>query len=495
MKYNNNNNSSPWESPCLESNEDEYACQVLTLFKDKDTSSPPQIVPKKQYHQHQHPSPPTPTSTKIPTIELIMACGEQAFRRSTNSMSSVPNSSSSSSSSPTKLNQSFPYVPTHPFQSPDKFSVHSLLEDEDEDDPFSSPHHAMLATASHQSHGHSHSLNNSLSCVPRGQSIDEEDDEVNIILSSASSTYSRSSSPAAKSSSMDYNSHPRSPLAAVAGTPGHPNMSPPAKKQKTASPHRHQPPVVNQPCIFNNNCILCKKGKPAILERNPTWAAIMKVVFYTLSDAIPEKAFFSLKSDVYSFMTSHWDQLGLDKKKSNNWHKQIQDMLSHSKNVFESGSDVLGQNGFWRLKYNVDPFTESAKMSDIPTMDESCPNVNNVPNGLSSSSSTLPSSCKSSLSPEKSSSSSSSMSSSMSSINLHHPYRKQPKQQQQHMGHHNTSIKSSPLPSVGTANIDLPWGLTMSDIDLHHFAQTSSSSHHNNNMLPKFKDIVSILNE
>ena len=37
------------------------------------------------------------------------------------------------------------------------------------------------------------------------------------------------------------------------------------------------------------------------------------------------------------FLTSHAE--------SDNWHKQIQDMLSHSKNLFESGMDKYKQNG------------------------------------------------------------------------------------------------------------------------------------------------------
>ncbi|EFA78458.1 hypothetical protein PPL_09110 [Heterostelium album PN500] len=90
---------------------------------------------------------------------------------------------------------------------------------------------------------------------------------------------------------------------------------------------------------------------------SPTWASIMRVVFFTLHHELREKPFFSLKTDVYEFMTTHWDILCLNKKRSENWHKQIQDMLSHSKNIFESGMDTYKQNGFWRLKQIIDPWT------------------------------------------------------------------------------------------------------------------------------------------
>ncbi|GAM20139.1 hypothetical protein SAMD00019534_033140 [Acytostelium subglobosum LB1] len=143
-------------------------------------------------------------------------------------------------------------------------------------------------------------------------------------------------------------SSPSSPLHMTPRTP-------PVKKQKTSkTSSSKQPPT----CHFIS-CLLCQNGKPSLLEKHPTWAAIMRVVFYTLADSMPEKAFYSLKSDVYSFMQAHWELLGLDKKKSNNWHKQIQDMLSHSKAVFESGSEVLGQYGFWRLRHLTDPFVDS----------------------------------------------------------------------------------------------------------------------------------------
>ncbi|EGG14703.1 hypothetical protein DFA_10961 [Cavenderia fasciculata] len=117
-------------------------------------------------------------------------------------------------------------------------------------------------------------------------------------------------------------------------------------------------PILSMPqeCKLGSKCVLCERGQPPILLKTPTWASIMKVVFYTLSAAYPEKEYFSLKTDVYEFMTSHWDRLYMNKKKSDNWRKQVQDMLSHSKNVFESGMDKIKQNGFWKLKTCTDPW-------------------------------------------------------------------------------------------------------------------------------------------
>ncbi|KAF2073343.1 hypothetical protein CYY_005361 [Polysphondylium violaceum] len=113
--------------------------------------------------------------------------------------------------------------------------------------------------------------------------------------------------------------------------------------------------LLNIQCTLNE-CLLCQRGQPDVLVKSPTWASIMRVVFFTLHNEMKEKQFFSLKTDVYDFMTTHWDVLCLHKKRSDNWHKQIQDMLSHSKNIFESGMDKYKQNGFWRLKQAIDPW-------------------------------------------------------------------------------------------------------------------------------------------
>eukprot|EP01113_Clastostelium_recurvatum_P037536 TRINITY_DN54_c0_g1_i2.p1 TRINITY_DN54_c0_g1~~TRINITY_DN54_c0_g1_i2.p1 ORF type:complete len:399 (-),score=130.92 TRINITY_DN54_c0_g1_i2:204-1292(-) len=104
-------------------------------------------------------------------------------------------------------------------------------------------------------------------------------------------------------------------------------------------------------------CMLCERGCPSLLVKSPTWASIMRVVFFCLQNDYPAKQFFSLKNDVYQFMVEHWNKLCLNKKRSDNWHKQIQDMLSHSKNVFESGVDIFKQNGYWRLRQLSDPWS------------------------------------------------------------------------------------------------------------------------------------------
>ncbi|KAM9976374.1 hypothetical protein ACTFIR_010215 [Dictyostelium discoideum] len=125
-------------------------------------------------------------------------------------------------------------------------------------------------------------------------------------------------------------------------------------------------------------CELCERGQPALLLKTPTWSSIMRVVFFTLHNEYPEKQYFSLKTEVYEFMTSHWERLCINRKRTDNWRKQIQDMLSHSKNVFESGLEKLKQNGFWKLRNIVDPWVinENKISSSSSSSAESSPIIN-----------------------------------------------------------------------------------------------------------------------
>ncbi|KAF2069724.1 hypothetical protein CYY_008954 [Polysphondylium violaceum] len=141
-----------------------------------------------------------------------------------------------------------------------------------------------------------------------------------------------------------------------------PNQDLNNNSNRSSSPVPNSPPAP-QICTLTK-CPLCQRGQPPLLLKTPTWASIMRVVFYSLHQEYPEKEYFSLKTDVYDYMTSHWEKLCISRKRSDNWRKQVQDMLSHSKNVFESGLEKVKQNGFWRLKYNSDPWI-IAKENDL----------------------------------------------------------------------------------------------------------------------------------
>eukprot|EP01133_Synstelium_polycarpum_P012053 gene12053-14104_t len=167
--------------------------------------------------------------------------------------------------------------------------------------------------------------------------------EVTEISSSSTSTPSSLSPPFFGSLSQ---SCPNTPV--VGGTLVSPPMTPQIRSFSGRDSN-------NQRCILSY-CKMCHHGSPSILVKNPTWAIIMRVVFYTLKENQSDKEFFNLKTEVYGFMISHWERLCINRKRSDNWKKQIQDMLSHSKDLFESGMEHFRQNGFWKLKQNDDPW-------------------------------------------------------------------------------------------------------------------------------------------
>eukprot|EP01133_Synstelium_polycarpum_P006253 gene6253-7250_t len=173
---------------------------------------------------------------------------------------------------------------------------------------------------------------------------------------------------------------------------------PPSKRADSSNMHPSSPSASSSPLIMFGNkdasdlslpsspntpqvcalgrCLLCERGQPTMLLKTPTWASIMRVVFYTLHTEHPEKLYFSLKNDVYDFMTSHWDRLYIGKKRSDNWRKQVQDMLSHSKTVFESGMDKIKQNGFWRLKVFSDPWEFQEREVAVSQLGVGSPSTN-----------------------------------------------------------------------------------------------------------------------
>eukprot|EP01112_Ceratiomyxa_fruticulosa_P021112 TRINITY_DN734_c0_g2_i2.p1 TRINITY_DN734_c0_g2~~TRINITY_DN734_c0_g2_i2.p1 ORF type:complete len:594 (-),score=129.28 TRINITY_DN734_c0_g2_i2:176-1957(-) len=110
------------------------------------------------------------------------------------------------------------------------------------------------------------------------------------------------------------------------------------------------------PCPVLRQCLVCARGPPQCLVRTPTWATIMRIVLYTLKFDMPNRDFFNLRTDVYGFMLHHWDKICIQKKQTEYWHKQIQDVLSHNKELFESGMELYKQNGYWRLRILDDPW-------------------------------------------------------------------------------------------------------------------------------------------
>lgn len=109
----------------------------------------------------------------------------------------------------------------------------------------------------------------------------------------------------------------------------------------------------------DNNCLLCERGTPSILEASSTWSDTAQVILFCLHNSKPHVKFFNLKSDIYPFVDAHYDLLCCAKTGNAgcSWKKCLQDALSHNKDMFESGTKEKGK-GWWNLTDRSDPWRE-----------------------------------------------------------------------------------------------------------------------------------------
>eukprot|EP01113_Clastostelium_recurvatum_P027229 TRINITY_DN3278_c0_g1_i4.p1 TRINITY_DN3278_c0_g1~~TRINITY_DN3278_c0_g1_i4.p1 ORF type:complete len:404 (-),score=113.09 TRINITY_DN3278_c0_g1_i4:82-1293(-) len=105
-------------------------------------------------------------------------------------------------------------------------------------------------------------------------------------------------------------------------------------------------------------CLMCMRDVPPCLSsRSPSWSAIMHVVLFSLHHCHPERTYFNLQSDIYPLVDYHWANLFSQKTNVHNWHKQLQDSMSHKRKLFQSGKGNMRKNGYWRLRTLKDPWT------------------------------------------------------------------------------------------------------------------------------------------
>jgi len=128
------------------------------------------------------------------------------------------------------------------------------------------------------------------------------------------------------------------------------------KSPSTSNPCSPHTKFVSTPYEYDG-CMLCVNGTPSCLQkRRATWTLKLRVALYCLSVLHPEKKYFNLKKDIYTYVDSHWDHLSINTAKSDRWRKQVQDSLSHCRH-FESGWDAMGCNGHWRLIQPLNPWS------------------------------------------------------------------------------------------------------------------------------------------
>ncbi|ELP92128.1 hypothetical protein EIN_380750 [Entamoeba invadens IP1] len=102
---------------------------------------------------------------------------------------------------------------------------------------------------------------------------------------------------------------------------------------------------------FTCYCTLCKKSQFfSVANPKMKTTRLSILILRSLHCLNPQKDFFSLKTDIYNFITDHWNLLGkLKLFQSVNWKKNILDAFNHCSQI-ESGLESSKGRGFYRLK-------------------------------------------------------------------------------------------------------------------------------------------------
>ncbi|XP_072757244.1 cysteine-rich protein 2-binding protein [Anoplolepis gracilipes] len=119
--------------------------------------------------------------------------------------------------------------------------------------------------------------------------------------------------------------------------------------------------------FFELNCASCNSlGEETIVRDRMPWLNVMILTLYNLrekSSGISKRGYFHWKSDVSSFVDKNWDYLFKKSvKRKKNWIGTISGTLSHYSGIFfKSGTNELGESGWWKLLDNDPPEVLIAK--------------------------------------------------------------------------------------------------------------------------------------
>jgi hypothetical protein len=109
--------------------------------------------------------------------------------------------------------------------------------------------------------------------------------------------------------------------------------------------------VDSSPC-GEAGCYVCENLSPSFATHFPTWADILQLALFSLSQIRSnDKLFFSLGEEIYPFIDRHWYKL-CSKPRNSSWRQTAKMTLAHSRyaELFENGYDQLLKTGYWRLK-------------------------------------------------------------------------------------------------------------------------------------------------
>ncbi|KYM93696.1 PREDICTED: cysteine-rich protein 2-binding protein [Cyphomyrmex costatus] len=123
--------------------------------------------------------------------------------------------------------------------------------------------------------------------------------------------------------------------------------------------------------FFELNCASCNPlGEESVVRDRMPWLNVIVLTLYNLrekSSGISRRGYFHWKSDITAFVDRNWDFLFKKTvKRKKNWIGTISGTLSHYSGIFfKSGTNELGESGWWKLLGNEPPEILITKNSKI----------------------------------------------------------------------------------------------------------------------------------
>ncbi|KYM81550.1 Cysteine-rich protein 2-binding protein [Atta colombica] len=123
--------------------------------------------------------------------------------------------------------------------------------------------------------------------------------------------------------------------------------------------------------FFELNCTSCNPlGEETVVRDKMPWLNVIILTLYNLrekSNGISRRGYFHWKSDITAFVDRNWDFLFKKTvKRKKNWIGTISGTLSHYSGIFfKSGTNELGESGWWKLVGNEPPEILIAKNSKM----------------------------------------------------------------------------------------------------------------------------------
>jgi hypothetical protein len=77
------------------------------------------------------------------------------------------------------------------------------------------------------------------------------------------------------------------------------------------------------------------------------WMESLRVVFFNLRIAHPDRTFFHIKDEIVPFIEKYWDLLCIARPKASTWPNTITSTMSINHTFFRNGNSVMGGSGWW----------------------------------------------------------------------------------------------------------------------------------------------------